>query len=123
MEPTHPDKLVENVTAPSAGGFPGPDREVIENAATFSDDLQLRALVRKGYIFVEKDESGLGSCLHLDSGIGDDSLNALIGGVAEWSIAPVLKTGGPLRVPWVRIPPPPPCLQCFRQPNAGTDRR
>ena len=28
MEPTHPDKLVENVTAPSAGGFPGPDGEV-----------------------------------------------------------------------------------------------
>ncbi|MGI6301368.1 MAG: hypothetical protein ACOX52_09980 [Verrucomicrobiota bacterium] len=27
MEPTHPDKLVENVTAPSAGGFPGPDGE------------------------------------------------------------------------------------------------
>ncbi len=23
MEPTHPDRLVENVTAPSAGGFPG----------------------------------------------------------------------------------------------------
>ncbi|MGI6299647.1 MAG: hypothetical protein ACOX52_01095 [Verrucomicrobiota bacterium] len=28
MEPTHPDWLVENVTAPSAGGFPGPDGEV-----------------------------------------------------------------------------------------------
>ena len=84
---------------------------------------KLRASVRKGYIFVEKVETGLGSCLHLDSGIGDDSLYALIGGVAEWSIAPVLKTGGPLRVPWVRIPPPPPCLQCFRQPNARTDRR
>ncbi|MGI6299549.1 MAG: hypothetical protein ACOX52_00600 [Verrucomicrobiota bacterium] len=27
MEPTHPDWLVENVTAPSAGGFPGPDGE------------------------------------------------------------------------------------------------
>ncbi len=25
MEPTHPDRLVENATAPSAGGFPGPD--------------------------------------------------------------------------------------------------
>ncbi|MGI6301474.1 MAG: hypothetical protein ACOX52_10515 [Verrucomicrobiota bacterium] len=25
MEPTHPDRLVENVTAPSAGGFLGPD--------------------------------------------------------------------------------------------------
>ncbi|MGI6304202.1 MAG: hypothetical protein ACOX52_24605 [Verrucomicrobiota bacterium] len=22
MEPTHPDRVVENVTAPSAGGFP-----------------------------------------------------------------------------------------------------
>ncbi|MGI6301023.1 MAG: hypothetical protein ACOX52_08205 [Verrucomicrobiota bacterium] len=28
MEPTHPDRLLENVTAPSAGGFPGPDGEV-----------------------------------------------------------------------------------------------
>ena len=28
MEPTHPDRLVENITAPSAGGFPGADGEV-----------------------------------------------------------------------------------------------
>ncbi|MGI6302397.1 MAG: hypothetical protein ACOX52_15280 [Verrucomicrobiota bacterium] len=28
MEPTHPDRLVENATAPSAGGFGGPDGEV-----------------------------------------------------------------------------------------------
>ncbi|MGI6301699.1 MAG: hypothetical protein ACOX52_11675 [Verrucomicrobiota bacterium] len=28
MEPTHPDKLVENATATSAGGFLGPDGEV-----------------------------------------------------------------------------------------------
>ncbi|MGI6299449.1 MAG: hypothetical protein ACOX52_00080 [Verrucomicrobiota bacterium] len=28
MEPTHPDRLLENVTAPSAGGFPAPDGEV-----------------------------------------------------------------------------------------------
>ncbi|MGI6299838.1 MAG: hypothetical protein ACOX52_02085 [Verrucomicrobiota bacterium] len=27
MEPTHPDRLVENATVPSAGGFPGPDGE------------------------------------------------------------------------------------------------
>ena len=27
MEPTHPDRLVENVTAPSAGGFPDGDEE------------------------------------------------------------------------------------------------
>ncbi|MGI6301715.1 MAG: hypothetical protein ACOX52_11760 [Verrucomicrobiota bacterium] len=27
MEPTHPDRVVENVTAHSAGGFPGPDGE------------------------------------------------------------------------------------------------
>src|SRR5262245_24227487 len=30
------------------------------------------------------------------------------GEVAEWSIAAVLKTVEPLRVPWVRIPPSPP---------------
>ncbi|MGI6303349.1 MAG: hypothetical protein ACOX52_20145 [Verrucomicrobiota bacterium] len=28
MEPTHPHGQVENVTAPSAGGFPNPDGEV-----------------------------------------------------------------------------------------------
>ncbi|MGI6301550.1 MAG: hypothetical protein ACOX52_10905 [Verrucomicrobiota bacterium] len=27
MKPTHPDRLVENATAPSAGGFPAPDGE------------------------------------------------------------------------------------------------
>jgi hypothetical protein len=32
------------------------------------------------------------------------------GRVAEWFKAPVLKTGVPARVPWVRIPPLPPCL-------------
>jgi hypothetical protein len=30
--------------------------------------------------------------------------------VAEWSIAAVLKTVVPLRVPWVRILPPPPII-------------
>jgi hypothetical protein len=30
------------------------------------------------------------------------------GRVAEWSKAPVLKTGRPARVSWVRIPPLPP---------------
>ena len=33
---------------------------------------------------------------------------AVVGGVAEWSNAPVLKTGVRESVPWVRIPPPPP---------------
>ena len=32
------------------------------------------------------------------------------GEVPEWSIGPVSKTGVPLRVPWVRIPPSPPTL-------------
>jgi hypothetical protein len=40
MEPTHPDRLVENATAPSAGGFPGPDGK----ADAFSDDLKLDRL-------------------------------------------------------------------------------
>jgi hypothetical protein len=31
-----------------------------------------------------------------------------LGRVAEWFKAPVLKTGVPARVPWVRIPPLPP---------------
>jgi hypothetical protein len=34
--------------------------------------------------------------------------SATPGGVAEWSNAPVLKTGVRESVPWVRIPPPPP---------------
>ncbi len=33
---------------------------------------------------------------------------SLSGGVAEWSIAAVLKTAERASVPWVRIPPPPP---------------
>ncbi len=32
----------------------------------------------------------------------------LSGGMAEWTMAPVLKTGVGLRPPWVRIPLPPP---------------
>jgi hypothetical protein len=36
------------------------------------------------------------------------SLNSKDGRVAEWFKAPVLKTGVPARVPWVRIPPLPP---------------
>jgi hypothetical protein len=35
-----------------------------------------------------------------------------VGRVAEWFKAPVLKTGVPARVPWVRIPPLPPKLHC-----------
>src|SRR5713101_695544 len=34
--------------------------------------------------------------------------SAVAGWVAEWFKAPVLKTGVPSRVPWVRIPPHPP---------------
>src|SRR3981189_2584216 len=38
------------------------------------------------------------------------------GRVAEWFKAPVLKTGVPARVPWVRIPPlPPPAFASARR--------
>ena len=37
------------------------------------------------------------------------------GWVAEWLKAPVLKTGEPARVPWVRIPPHPP--ESLRKPG------
>ena len=38
-----------------------------------------------------------------------------LGRVAEWFKAPVLKTGVPARVPWVRIPPlPPPAFMLRR---------
>ena len=33
-----------------------------------------------------------------------------VGGVAEWSISPVLKTDVGASPPWVRIPPPPPFI-------------
>jgi hypothetical protein len=39
MEPTHPDRLVENVAAPSAGGFPDGHGEDRLEAATFSGGL------------------------------------------------------------------------------------
>jgi hypothetical protein len=35
------------------------------------------------------------------------------GEVAEWLMAPVLKTGVPERVPGVRIPPSPPLYRCL----------
>ena len=38
--------------------------------------------------------------------------------MAEWFKAPVLKTGVPARVPWVRIPPLPPLLIWFHPPPA-----
>ena len=34
-------------------------------------------------------------------------INSVVGGVAERLKAPVLKTGGGVSRPWVRIPPPP----------------
>ncbi|MGI6300891.1 MAG: hypothetical protein ACOX52_07545 [Verrucomicrobiota bacterium] len=49
MEPTHPDRLVENVTAPSAGGFSGPDGEV---------RLRMRLTFRTGSINL-RNERGL----------------------------------------------------------------
>ena len=42
------------------------------------------------------------------SGIIHDKFLYLCGEVAEWSKAPVLKTGERASVPWVRIPPSPP---------------
>ncbi len=38
------------------------------------------------------------------------SCTIFIGGMAEWSMATVLKTVRPARVSWVRIPLPPPQL-------------
>src|SRR5450755_506122 len=43
-----------------------------------------------------------------------------VGRVAEWFKAPVLKTGVPARVPWVRIPPLPPVQN--RTANAARSR-
>ena len=38
------------------------------------------------------------------------SYAGIVGGVAEWLNAPVLKTDVGESLPWVRIPPPPPDL-------------
>ena len=56
MEPTHPDRLVENVTAPSAGGFPGPDGEV---------RLRMRLPFRTGSSQVENALAPLRLCARL----------------------------------------------------------
>lgn len=45
-------------------------------------------------------------CLARSTALSDN--HSLSGRVAEWFKAPVLKTGVPARVPWVRIPPLPP---------------
>src|SRR5262249_54627796 len=53
--------------------------------------------------------SRLRSPFALPSGpVCDKRSKFLVGRVAEWFKAPVLKTGVPARVPWVRIPPLPP---------------
>src|SRR4051812_21313011 len=45
-------------------------------------------------------------CLARPTALSDS--HSRLGRVAEWFKAPVLKTGVPARVPWVRIPPLPP---------------
>src|SRR3569832_1461083 len=45
-------------------------------------------------------------CLTRSTALSDS--HSGLGRVAEWFKAPVLKTGVPARVPWVRIPPLPP---------------
>ena len=49
-------------------------------------------------------------CFVLRNGLKSLDLSKL-GRVAEWFKAPVLKTGVPARVPWVRIPPLPPKMK------------
>src|SRR6266404_6730577 len=50
------------------------------------------------------------------------SLNSKAGRVAEWFKAPVLKTGVPARVPWVRIPPLPPSCALSSLETSVTER-
>lgn len=45
-----------------------------------------------------------------------------VGGVAEWSNAPVLKTDVGVTLPWVRIPPPPPLARRKEFSTSGCDR-
>jgi hypothetical protein len=44
--------------------------------------------------------------------VAPSRMTGAAGRVAEWFKAPVLKTGVPARVPWVRIPPLPPVSPC-----------
>jgi hypothetical protein len=54
-----------------------------------------------------------GNCIYRPHEHFAKSLNSNVGRVAEWFKAPVLKTGVPARVPWVRIPPLPPLTNWF----------
>ena len=47
---------------------------------------------------------------------------AAVGGVAEWSIAPVLKTDAGVTLQWVRIPPPPPLTPAKAFSRSGCGR-
>ena len=51
--------------------------------------------------------------------IENTQINSEVGGVAEWLKAPVLKTGGGVSRPWVRIPPPPPKKRIPRRISRG----
>lgn len=50
---------------------------------------------------------------------GSSPVTVHIGGVAEWSIALVLKTSGLARGPWVRIPPPPPIQDTRKETHSN----
>ena len=86
-----------------AGDFTGsPSHTILRQAATTMRVTcaclrHLNASQHAQFHFFEKR-----TCLNMPK-----SLKAPLGGVAEWSIAAVLKTVEPLRVPGVRIPLPP----------------
>ncbi len=46
--------------------------------------------------------------MYLCTALNEKRYKLVLGEVAEWSIAAVLKTAEPVRVPGVRIPPSPP---------------
>ena len=65
---------------------------------------------KRGRVAAMEDSGSLGR-QHVGSRSGPyASRRGHNGRVAEWFKAPVLKTGVPARVPWVRIPPLPPYL-------------
>ena len=47
--------------------------------------------------------------------------NIQLGGVTERLNVPVLKTGEGATLPWVRIPPPPPCIRNLTNNNNSLD--
>ena len=80
-----------------------------------SDGPRLGEFVAGAATAIHRYSPGLISTVASRRGSKDIDSQIGTGSVAEWSKAPVLKTGVRESAPWVRIPPDPPlfCEECF----------